>query len=452
MKKICYFSFIVILCAITLAVISCTHLSKDPQESSSPVISSQETECPHSNLSTSTVTQNCTSWGYTLYECICGYSYKDDIVPALGHNYSESVTVATCESEGNVVLTCNTCAHSVKSDIISALGHDFKSTVFSPSCYDQGYTEYKCSRCDTSFISDYLPATGHTLNITHISHPTADKSGTLTQKCLSCEYSFTNFLKYNDVYQNAYTENTAFLGKGVDISYHNHKPSNTVACGYDHLNWGAIKSAGFDFAILRAGYTGFKDPVFEMNYADAKAIGMELGVYYYTYAKSAEEAIDEAEELISWLKGKRFEYPIYYDIEDDSLTNLDKDTITEMCTAFVDTLRSEGYYGAVYSNNNWLTNYINANELKGYCDIWYARYPKDPVADSEAFLTFTVLPENNEFVWLEKYGKQLGMWQYTQCGIIEGSNIYNKVDFNYVFKDYPSFIKRLGFNGYMPEQ
>ena len=62
--------------------------------------------------------------------------------------------------------------------------------------------------------------------------------------------------------------------------------------------------------------------------------------------------------------------------------------------------------------------------------------------------SFTVSSDNNDFTWLTQYGGQVGLWQYTQCGVIKGSNIYEKVDFNYAYKDYPTFMKDHCLNGY----
>ena len=58
---------------------------------------------------------------------------------------------------------------------------------------------------------------------------------------------------------------------------------------------------------------------------------------------------------MEWLKGKKFEYPIYFDLEDPSLEALSKSLLSEMCEAFISTLQAEGYYAGLYSNYNWLT-------------------------------------------------------------------------------------------------
>lgn len=415
----------------------------------------------------------CTEQGYTEYRCTCGYSFRGNFLPPVGHTYSTQTISATCETEGYTECHCTQCSHSYKQKIYSATGHALCATVHEPTCTESGYTEYACTNpnCDLVYRANYTEPQGHSLQTTYIRHPTLTESGKWERQCTKCAYRFVNFPQYADIFFNAYTENTVCFAKGVDISYHNHKPNDQAATGYEPLNWQAIRDAGFTFAILRAGYTGSQshigkqDPVFEMDYRDAKAAGLHIGVYYYSYARSREEAISEAETLIAWLAGKQLDYPIYYDLEDPALQNLGKETLTQCCIAFIDTLRQAGYYGALYSNHNWLTNYLAGDTLKNYGELWYARYQKDPIlpqqpqngtaeeiaqyeAAKQKYDEFNVLPTDDRFAWSEAYGKQVGMWQYTERGIIENSGIRQYVCFDYAFRDYPGMMKRFCLNGY----
>lgn len=394
----------------------------------------------------SIIAPTCTHEGYTLHACDCGYSYKSTFTEPTDHVYTDTLVSATCESEGYRLHTCKTCDESYKTEILSATGHSLSATASVATCTDPGFTQYDCENCDLVYYTDVVAPLGHDFFTTYCLHPTLSESGKLMQSCSRCEQKFSNFLNYNDVFTNAYVSGTSVLAKGVDVSKHNHTPKNAANTEFFPLNWNAIKQAGFDFAILRAGYIGVKDPVFEMNYIDARAAGMDLGVYYYTYAKNPEQALEEAEELIRWLEGKQFEYPIYYDIEAESLMSIDKEILTECCITFVDALRKAGYYCAVYSGNNFLNNYLNATTLKEYGELWYARYYRDP-ADPEKKKDFTIAADDDNFAWRSDFGAQVGMWQYTECGVIDGIDGV-KFDFNYAFKDYPSMIKRFCFNGF----
>ena len=101
-----------------------------------------------------------------------------------------------------------------------------------------------------------------------------------------------------------------------------------------------------------------------------------------------------------------------------------------MCVGFLEVLQRNGYYAGLYTNHTWLTTILDTARIVTLFDIWYARYPG------------TTVPTWNE----EKYGKQLGMWQYTQSGSINGLD--GSFDFNYVYKDYSETMKKWALNGY----
>ena len=134
--------------------------------------------------------------------------------------------------------------------------------------------------------------------------------------------------------------------------------------------------------------------------------------------------------LMLWLEGKQLEYPVYLDLEDPTLEGLGKNHLSNMCTAFLCELQKNGYYTGLYTNHTWLTTILDSAKMLSLFDIWYARYPG------------TDIPVWNE----EKYGQQLGMWQYTQSGKING--IEGDFDFNYSYRDYPAIIKKWKLNGY----
>lgn len=189
------------------------------------------------------------------------------------------------------------------------------------------------------------------------------------------------------------------------------------------IDWSKVE---IDFAILRAGfgrYISQKDPQFERNYAGAKAAGIPVGAYWYSYAKSELEARKEAEACIWVLRDKQFEYPIYIDIEDSTQGNLGKAVLTAICEAFCDTLEKAGYFAGVYASTYWFTNKLDHARLASKYTIWLADYRA-------------------------VYNKTLkrDMHQYTSSGHMEG--ISGRVDFNTCTRDFPGIIKKAGLNGY----
>lgn len=135
---------------------------------------------PHAHVYTTTVVAPTTSTqGYTLHTCkTCGYTYKDnykDKLPTAGgnnntgnnadanhtHSYTTTVTPATCTKKGYTTYTCKTCGYSYKANEKPALGHTEEKTVTKPTCTEKGYTTCKCTRCGYSYKTDEVPALGH---------------------------------------------------------------------------------------------------------------------------------------------------------------------------------------------------------------------------------------------------------------------------------------------------
>lgn len=215
------------------------------------------------------------------------------------------------------------------------------------------------------------------------------------------------------------------MKRGIDISKYQ--------AGIDLNN---IKNNGYDFVIIRAGYTGWGDgeskaidSSFEDSYSRAKSAGLGVGAYYFTIATSYQEGVDEANWLYNnCLKGKQFDYPIYIDVEDDTggkqyLRRAGKDATTQGIKGFCETMENLGYYVGIYASDiSGFKEMMNIDELKDY-DKWVARYGKKP-----------------------EYVTEYGMWQTTSSGKVSGYS--GNLDLNEAYKDYPNIIKDNGLNGY----
>lgn len=205
--------------------------------------------------------------------------------------------------------------------------------------------------------------------------------------------------------------------KGIDVSRWN-----------GAVDFKAVKNAGYDFVIINAGYGRYphqKDPLFEINYKNAKDAGLNVGAYWYSYAKTAADAELEAKTFVEAVWGKKFEYPICFDIEDPSQAGLSNKTINDMCKSFCSYLEKNGYYAVIYSFGGWLEGRINATNKKAY-DIWLAEWTN---ASKPAV-----------------YTGPYGMWQFSSHAQVPGIN--GLVDVNRAYKDYPTIIKNAGLNGF----
>ena len=220
---------------------------------------------------------------------------------------------------------------------------------------------------------------------------------------------------------NAYAGGMAGNGKvyahGLDLS--SWQGSN--------LNFQTIKNAGYSYVILRAGTTKGKDSCFETYYKKAKAAGLYVGAYYYSYATTTAGAKQDAKNMISWISGKKFEYPIYFDYEDPSQDNLSKNTSKNICLTFMDALANKGYLVGLYTGYYKSTQLLLSQICERY-EFWVAYYYDN---------THTSLGSS--------FCNRYGMYQYTSSKYVNGAGPF---DANVAYKDYPSIVKNYGFNGY----
>lgn len=175
------------------------------------------------------------------------------------------------------------------------------------------------------------------------------------------------------------------------------------------------------YAVIRAGFGDCdKDNQFEEHYKNLSG-KIHLGAYWYSYATSPEKAREEAQLFLSIINGKKFDLPIYLDIEDPSMSGLGRETLNNIVRAFGYEIQKAGYYFGVYSNLNWYRNILSGNELNSEFDWWIALWDSEPP-----------YPE---------YGINYGIWQFGSTWIGGQS-----VDGDYIYKDYPTIIRELGLN------
>lgn len=202
--------------------------------------------------------------------------------------------------------------------------------------------------------------------------------------------------------------------KGIDVSVHN-----------GNIDWNKVKADGIEFAILRAGFGRLekqKDEKFEQNYAEAKAAGIPVGAYWYSYAMSPEEAEIEANVFLKVIKGKQFEMPVYFDLEEKKQFDLGKEKVSAIMRAFLERVESAGYFTGLYGSASPLFTHT-ADDIKSHYTIWLAH-------------------------WVDRtnYSGAYAVWQYSEKGKVDG--ISGNVDLDTCYKDFPTIIKGKGLNGF----
>lgn len=152
------------------------------------------------------------------------------------------------------------------------------------------------------------------------------------------------------------------------------------------INWEQVRP-DIDFAIIRLGSgQGSPDACGEYNIKECIRLGIPFGVYWFSYAYSAERARNEARSAVELLVkyGANPMYGVWFDWEYDSRYYLAKKGITvsndilrEVTAAFCDEIRKAGLATGVYTNGDYIENHYGKDFLKDY-DLWYAHIAKKP--------------------------------------------------------------------------
>jgi lysozyme len=120
------------------------------------------------------------------------------------------------------------------------------------------------------------------------------------------------------------------------------------------IDFQKVKNSGIKFVIIRAGYgTKGKDEFFEANYKKAKAAGLHVGAYWYSYADGFKEASEEADAFLRALFGKQFDYPVYLDMEEKSQLDAGMDFCSGLIKTFCGKLEAAGYFAGFYTSSSY---------------------------------------------------------------------------------------------------
>ena len=206
--------------------------------------------------------------------------------------------------------------------------------------------------------------------------------------------------------------------KGIDISYHN-----------GEIDFSKVKSQ-VDFIIMRSGYgkktIDSKEVKFDIYYEEAKKNNIPTGTYWYSYANTPEEALVEAQTFLNKVKGKKFEYPVFYDVEEKSILNQGKEIVSKIIKTFLEEVEKNGYLVGLYSSASYLENLVD-DEIKDKYIIWVAHWGKN--------------------IDKPRYNGKWDIWQYSSKGHIDGVQSQN-VDLDFSNKNFEEIVKEQGKNGY----
>lgn len=229
----------------------------------------------------------------------------------------------------------------------------------------------------------------------------------MNEKLAKNPYANENFkVDENGVVE--YNDGMTISKKGIDVSKFQGK-----------INWSKVNADGVEYAFIRMGYRGYgssgklvMDETFEDNIKGATSNGVDVGVYFFSQAVTEEEAIEEANYILSAIEGYDVTYPIVIDIEevtdsDARTAKLTKEEWTRNCIAFCETVKAAGYTPMIYGNLKTFFIMLDMEQLEMY-DKWFAYY------DTPVYFPY-----------------EFKIWQYTDKGSVDG--ISSDVDLNVGF-------------------
>ena len=207
-----------------------------------------------------------------------------------------------------------------------------------------------------------------------------------------------------------YTAGSMPAKVGIDVSEY-----QTVT------DWEAVKAAGVQYAMIRAGWRGYEEGVlhedkkFRENMEGALAAGVPVGVYFFSQAVTPGEARLEANFVLDLIADYDLTYPVAFDWEtvnevDARTFGIQNDQLTALAREFANVIRAKGYTPMLYFYKHLGYLQYDLSQLSGY-DFWLAEPGDKPT-----------------------FYYRFAMWQYKTDGTVPG--VDGTVDMNLCFERY----------------
>lgn len=149
------------------------------------------------------------------------------------------------------------------------------------------------------------------------------------------------------------------------------------------IDWTKVAAAGYKGAMLKTVSTNYKlskradglyiDPTFETNYRNAKAAGLDVGVYYYTYATNKDMANAELALLRQAVYGKELTLPVAVDVEENKLKQLSTLDLSNLTAYALEQVERMGFYAQLYTYTGYKYE-LDMARLSSRWDVWLADY------------------------------------------------------------------------------
>ena len=166
-----------------------------------------------------------------------------------------------------------------------------------------------------------------------------------------------------------------------------------VSAWQDDIDYEAVKEAGCEFVIIRIGWSDegkvTLDNWFDNNFKKARAAGLKVGIYLYSYDNNDENVRASAAWIADKLGGEKLDFPVAFDWEDFGCFqsyNMSFADLNRLYDVFADELSKSGYdcmlYGSklrlekVWDDTDirpvWLAHYTDETDYAGPYMLWQA--------------------------------------------------------------------------------
>lgn len=298
------------------------------------------------------------------YEVVFDYINDDDIKV----NYSFSINVVDKTppmiSKPNVYNVNVNYDGNIEKDLFCGDNYDDN-----PKCYIEG--EY-----DISKIGKY--------NVTFVGVDSSNNESrhnfvlNVRKKPKSSTSNNNSFVNFSDLVEKYKTDKTKM---GIDISH-----------WQGNIDFQKVKEAGVEFVYIRVGRGNgiggeyVIDKKFEKNIEGFNKVGIPVGVYFYSFANSVQDATEEAKWVLQHIKNYDVDLEIVFDWENWSSFqefDLSFKKLTNLASSFGKVVKNKGYQAMLYSSKNylenvwypvdfpvWLAHYTDNTDYSGEYKVW----------------------------------------------------------------------------------
>lgn len=298
------------------------------------------------------------------YEVVFDYINDDDIKV----NYSFSINVVDKTppmiSKPNVYNVNVNYDGNIEKDLFCGDNYDDN-----PKCYIEG--EY-----DISKIGKY--------NVTFVGIDSSNNESrhnfvlNVRKKPKSSTSNNNSFVNFSDLVEKYKTDKTKM---GIDISH-----------WQGNIDFQKVKEAGVEFVYIRVGRGNgiggeyVIDKKFEKNIEGFNKVGIPVGVYFYSFANSVQDATEEAKWVLQHIKNYDVDLEIVFDWENWSSFqefDLSFKKLTNLASSFGKVVKNKGYQAMLYSSKNylenvwypvdfpvWLAHYTDNTDYSGAYKVW----------------------------------------------------------------------------------